>query len=267
MPNDSIVILKGITKVFNQGTQDEKLALDNLDLTVEDGEFITVIGSNGAGKTTLLNVMAGMFQPDAGRMFICGAEVTRSKEHQMACHLARVFQNPTLGTAGNMTIEENMCLAELRGRRRGLKWGVTRRRRDRYRDLLRILGLGLEDRLKDRVGLLSGGQRQSLSLLMTTLAMPRLLLLDEHTAALDPKTADKVMTLTEQMVREHHLTTLMVTHNMNQALEYGSRMIMMHQGHIQLDVSGPEKTELTVAQVIDSFGRTLKDDTLFSAGQ
>ncbi len=260
-----LLVVEGVAKVFNPGTQDEKQALADLSLEVAKGDFITIIGSNGAGKTTLLNVIAGTYPPDSGRLVINGKDVTRSKEHAMACHLARVFQDPTLGTAANMTIEENLCMAELRGRRRGLKWGVTKSRRQRYREILKILELGLEDRLKDKVGLLSGGQRQSLSLLMTTLVPPGLLLLDEHTAALDPKTADKVMSLTEKMVGQHQLTSLMVTHNMNQALKYGNRMIMLHQGRIQLDISGVEKEKLTTAEVIASFGRSLKDETLFSS--
>jgi len=259
-----MLVLQGVTKIFNRGTQDEKLALDRLDLRVEPGEFVTIIGSNGAGKTTLLNVISGTHQTEAGRIVVDGQDVTRAREHSMAGYLARVFQNPTLGTAGEMTIEENLCLAELRGHRRGLGWGVTRSRRRRYQEVLKALDLGLEDRLKDKVGLLSGGQRQSLALLMTTLQVPRLLLLDEHTAALDPRTAAKVMDLTDLMIRENRLTTLMVTHNMNQALRHGNRMIMLHQGRIQLDVQGQEKTKLTVAEVVAKFGQTLKDETLFS---
>lgn len=260
-----MLVLENITKIFNRGTQDEKVALDELNLTIERGDFVTVIGSNGAGKSTMLNIIAGTYQPDAGRVYIAGQDVTKSPEHAMGRYLARVFQDPTLGTAAAMSIEENLCLAELRGHRRGLGWGVTRARRRRYRKVLEVLELGLEDRLRDKVGLLSGGQRQSLALLMTTLTMPQLLLLDEHTAALDPKTADKVMQLTDKVVRENHLTTLMVTHNMNQALRYGNRMIMLHQGRVQLDVSGEEKTNLTVREVVAKFGRTLKDETLLSA--
>ncbi len=237
----SMLVLQDIVKIFNPGTQDEKRALDGLSLVVTQGEFITIIGSNGAGKSTLLNVVAGTFRPDEGAIQVNGADVTREPDYARASHLARVFQDPTLGTAASMSIEENLCLAELRGKRRGLKWGVTGSRRKRYRNMLKVLDLGLEERLKDKVGLLSGGQRQSLSLLMTTLTLPRLLLLDEHTAALDPQTAAKVMSLTDQMIRDHKLTTLMVTHNMNQALDYGNRMIMLHQGRIQLDVGGEEK--------------------------
>jgi putative ABC transport system ATP-binding protein len=207
-------------------------------------------------------VIAGSYLPDEGSIMVDGQEVTKEPDHSMACHLARVFQDPTKGTAANMSIEENLCLAELRGQRRGLKWGVNSSRRKRYKEVLKVLGLGLEDRLKDKVGLLSGGQRQSLALLMTTLTLPRLLLLDEHTAALDPKTATKVMELTGQMIENHKLTSLMVTHNMNQALDFGDRMVMLHQGHIQLDVDGGEKARLTVPEVVAKFGQSLKDETL-----
>lgn len=256
--------LENISITFNKGTQDEKCALNSLSLHVREGEFVTVIGSNGAGKSTMLNIIAGTYQADEGRVAIADKDVTKDPEHAMAAYLARVFQDPTLGTAASMTIEENLCLAELRGLKRGLRWGVTKSRRDRYRDILKVLELGLEDRLKDKVGLLSGGQRQSLALLMTTLRTPQLMLLDEHTAALDPKTAQKVMDLTDIMVGENKLTTLMVTHNMNQAIRYGNRMIMLHQGRVQLDVSGQEKANLTVAEVVEKFGKSLKDETLFS---
>ena len=261
----AMLYLDNIYKVFNPGTQDEKVALNSLNLAVNKGDFVTVIGSNGAGKSTMLNCVAGTYRPDGGNVAIDGEDVTKSPEHKRACYLARVFQDPTMGTAASMTIEENLSLAELRGHKRGLKQGVNRERRKRYREVLKVLGLGLENRLRDKVGLLSGGQRQSLALLMTTLTMPRLLLLDEHTAALDPKTADKVMELTDHMVRENNLTTLMVTHNMNQALKHGNRMIMLHQGQVQLDVSGEEKQDLTVREVVAKFGRSLKDETLLSS--
>ena len=264
---EPMLVLENIVKIFNKGTQDEKKALDDLSLKVEEGEFVTVIGSNGARKSTLLNIVAGTHQPDCGRVSVAGRDVTRRREHEMAAYLARVFQDPTAGTAAKMTIEENLSLAEKRGCRRGLGWGVTGVRRARYRELLKILELGLETRLKDRVGLLSGGQRQSLALLITTLEIPRLLLLYEHTAALDPKTADKVMDLTEKVISENRLTSLMITHNMNQAIRYGNRMIMLHQGRVQLDVSGRDKEKLTVADVIASFGKSLKDETLFTAGE
>lgn len=259
-----ILVLDGVTKTFNSGTLDEKRALDRIDLKVAPGDFITIIGSNGAGKSTLLNVIAGVFPPDEGRIMIADNDVTRFPEHRTARYISRVFQNPTMGTAGDMTIEENLSLAELRGQRRGLKWGVTRARREHYREILKVLELGLEDRLKLPVGLLSGGQRQSMTLLMTTLTLPQLLLLDEHTAALDPRTADKVIELTEAMVSRNQITTMMVTHNMKQALSYGNRMIMLHQGRIRMDVQGEEKQQLTVREVIDKFGATLKDETLLA---
>ncbi|MBW2443499.1 MAG: ATP-binding cassette domain-containing protein [Deltaproteobacteria bacterium] len=259
-----MLTLKGVTKIFNKGTQDEKRALDDFSLEVAGGDFITIIGSNGAGKTTLLNVIAGTIEADEGQVMVDGQDVTRWPDFQMAQFISRVFQSPTMGTAGDMTIEENLCMAELRGKKRGLRWGVTRDRRARYREVLQVLDLGLEDRLKQAVGLLSGGQRQSLTLLMTTLAMPKVLLLDEHTAALDPRTATKVMDLTDAMVRKNNLTTLMVTHNMTQALKYGNRMVMLHQGKVQLDIQGEEKTKLTVAEIVAQFGQTLKDETLLS---
>jgi putative ABC transport system ATP-binding protein len=258
--------LRGVIKIFNKGTQDEKTALNGIDLRVGEGEFITIIGSNGAGKSTLLNAIAGTCTPDLGQILVDGDDVTQAPDYRMARHLARVFQDPAAGTAASMSIEENLCMAELRGQRRGLRWGVNSSRRDRYRQVLKVLDLGLEDRLRDKVGLLSGGQRQSLALLMATLSTPRLLLLDEHTAALDPRTADKVMTLTDVMVHEHRLTTLMVTHNMNQAIQHGSRMIMLHEGRTQLDLQGEDKQNLTVAEVVAKFGQTLKDETLLSAG-
>lgn len=261
---DHLLTLKSVTKIFNKGTQDEKRALDDFSLEVAGGDFITIIGSNGAGKTTLLNVIAGTIEADEGQVMVDGQDVTKWPDFQMAQFISRVFQSPTMGTAGDMTIEENLCMAELRGKKRGLRWGVTRGRRARYREVLQVLDLGLEDRLKQAVGLLSGGQRQSLTLLMTTLAMPKVLLLDEHTAALDPRTATKVMDLTDSMVRKNNLTTLMVTHNMTQALKYGNRMVMLHQGRVQLDIQGEEKTKLTVAEIVAQFGQTLKDETLLS---
>ncbi|MBW1982763.1 MAG: ABC transporter ATP-binding protein [Deltaproteobacteria bacterium] len=257
-----MLTLHNITKIFNRGTQDEKKALDCLSLEVARGDFVTIIGSNGAGKSTLLNVIAGTLRPDEGRILVDGQDVTREPEYSMAKYLARVFQDPAMGTAGEMTIEENLCLAELRGKKRGLRWGVTRSRRSRYRQALSVLDMGLEDRLRDKVGLLSGGQRQVLAVLMATLSMPRVLLLDEHTAALDPRMAEKVMELTDRLVREHRLTTLMVTHNMHQALRYGSRMIMLHQGRIQLAVAGEQKKQLGVNDILARFGHSLKDETL-----
>jgi putative tryptophan/tyrosine transport system ATP-binding protein len=256
--------LKNLVKIFNAGTQDEKRAMDSVNLTVDKGEFVTIIGSNGAGKTTLLNLIAGTYLPDEGTVRINDEDVTRQPDYKRASHLARVFQNTTMGTAGEMSIVENLCMAELRGKKRGIRWGVTKSRRARYSKILKMLDLGLEDRLTQSVGLLSGGQRQSLTLLMTTLMMPELLLLDEHTAALDPKTAAKVLELTDTVVRDNKLTTLMITHNMQQAIQYGNRMVMLHQGKIQLDIRGEEKQKLTVAEIVAKFGQTLKDETLLS---
>jgi putative ABC transport system ATP-binding protein len=254
--------LEGITKIFNKGTVDEKVAVNGITLHVRKGDFVTVIGSNGAGKTTLLNISAGTFPPDKGDVFIDDSRVTNLAEHKRAKYLGRVFQNPLLGTAASMTIEENLAMADLRGQPRTLRRGVTKARREYYRDSLRMLGLGLEHRLKDSVSLLSGGQRQSLTLLMVTLSLPKLLLLDEHTAALDPKTAFRIMDLTEKIVRENHLTTVMVTHNMQQAIRYGNRMIMLHEGRIQFDIQGEGKKSLTVEEVVRRFGAELKDEAL-----
>ncbi len=251
-----------VKKIFSKGTIDEKVAIDGIDLHIRKGDFVTVIGSNGAGKTTLLNLTAGSLRPDAGDIYIDGTRVTTLPEHKRARYMGRIFQNPLMGTAASMTIEENLAMAELRGRRRGLRWGVTKARRSHYRELLSSLGLGLEDRLKDSVSLLSGGQRQSLTLLMATLSLPKVLLLDEHTAALDPKTAELVMDLTDKIVGENNLTTVMVTHNMAQAIRYGNRMIMLHEGKVQFDVEGPEKAALTVEAVVKRFGANLKDETL-----
>jgi putative ABC transport system ATP-binding protein len=256
-----------LTKTFNPGTVDEKIAIRHLDLEVRAGVFVTVIGSNGAGKSTLLNLIAGTLSPDAGRIFIDGREVTHWAEYRRAGLVSRVFQNPVLGTAASMTIEENLAMAEMRGSRRGLGWGVTRKARDRYREALQLLDLGLEDRLGERVGLLSGGQRQCLTLLMATLKLPKLLLLDEHTASLDPKTAEKVMDLTERLVRHNGLATIMITHNMHQAIQYGNRMIMLHEGGVRSDLEGEEKARLTVEAVVRRFGETLKDEALLCRGE
>lgn len=259
---EKMVVIENLRKIFNRHTMDEKVAIDGIKLEVQRGEFITVIGSNGAGKTTLLNLIAGTYLPDEGKVFIDGKEVTLLPEHQRAKYLGRIFQNPLMGTASSMTIEENLSMAELRGKSRGLTWGVTRRQRGRYKELLKILGLGLEDRLSDRVSLLSGGQRQCLTLLMATLSLPKLLLLDEHTASLDPKTAEKVIDLTDRIVRENELTTIMITHNMSQAINFGDRMIMLHEGKIQFDMKGQEKKHLTVEEVVKRFGEKLEDETL-----
>jgi putative ABC transport system ATP-binding protein len=257
-----MVLIQELKKIFNRNTIDEKAAINGIGLEVKKGEFITVIGSNGAGKTTLLNLIAGTYLPDEGKIFIDGKEVTLLPEHRRAKYLGRIFQNPLMGTASSMTIEENLSMAELRGRSRGLSWGVTKRQRQRFKGLLETLELGLERRLSDRVSLLSGGQRQCLTLLMATLSLPKLLLLDEHTASLDPKTAEKVIHLTDRIVRENKLTTIMVTHNMLQAINFGDRMIMLHEGKVQFDVEGGEKKRLTVEEVVKRFGEKLEDETL-----
>jgi putative ABC transport system ATP-binding protein len=257
-----MVRLDNITKVFSKGTIDEKVAIDEITLHIRKGDFVTVIGSNGAGKTTVLNLTSGTFAPDEGDIFIDGAKVTHIPEHRRAKYLGRVFQDPLMGTAASMTIEENLAMADLRGQTRGLRRGIKKARRDHYREVLKMLDLGLETRLKDMVSLLSGGQRQSLTLLMVTLSLPKLLLLDEHTAALDPKTAQKVMDLTQKIVEENNLTTVMVTHNMQQAIKYGNRMVMLHEGKVQFDIQGQEKKNLTVEEVVRRFGAELKDEAL-----
>jgi len=257
-----MVRLENITKIFSKGTIDEKVAINGITLHIRKGDFITVIGSNGAGKTTVLNLTAGTFAPDEGDIFIDGSRVTRLPEHRRAKYLGRIFQDPLMGTAATMTIEENLAMADLRGQIRGLRWGIKNARRDHYREILKMLDLGLETRLKDTVSLLSGGQRQSLTLLMVTLSLPKLLLLDEHTAALDPKTAQRVMELTQMIIEENNLTTVMVTHNMQQAIKYGNRMIMLHEGKVQFDIEGKEKSALTVEEVVKRFGAELKDEAL-----
>ena len=245
--------VKGLTKVFNAGTVNEKVALSNVDLTLNAGDFITVIGGNGAGKSTLLNSIAGVFPIDEGHIKLDQVDVTRLPEHKRAKYLGRVFQDPMMGTAADMNIEENLALAYRRGKMRTLRWGVTNAERAQYRELLKQLDLGLEDRMGDKVGLLSGGQRQALTLLMATLQKPKLLLLDEHTAALDPKTAQKVLDMTQKLVGENKLTTLMVTHNMSDAIRMGNRLIMMNNGHIAVEISGEEKQKLTREDLIAMF--------------
>lgn len=259
-----MVKLENIRKIFKRGTIDEKIAIDGLSLHIHQGDFVTVIGSNGAGKTTMLNLISGTYSPDEGGITIDGRTVTRLPEYRRSKYLGRIFQDPLMGTASSMTIEENLAMADLRGKRRGLRWGVSRSRRLFYGETLKMLDLGLEDRLKDSVSLLSGGQRQSLTLLMATLSLPKLLLLDEHTAALDPKTAQKVMDLTDKIVKENNLTTVMVTHNMTQAISYGNKMMMLHEGKLKFDVEGEEKQGLTVEEVVRRFGADLKDETLLS---
>ncbi len=245
--------VKGVWKTFNPGTVNEKAALKGVELTLADGDFITVIGGNGAGKSTLLNAITGVWPVDRGSIVIDGEDVTHLPEHKRAKYIGRVFQDPMMGTAASMQIEENLALAARRGQRRGLKKGISKSEREEYRELLRSLDLGLEDRLTAKVGLLSGGQRQALTLLMATLRKPKLLLLDEHTAALDPKTAAKVLDATEKVVRRDNLTTLMITHNMRDAIAHGNRLIMMYEGRIALDIQGEEKRKLTVEELLQKF--------------
>ena len=245
--------LSHVKKTFNRGTVTEKRALTGVDLTLADGDFVTVIGGNGAGKSTLLNMIAGVYPLDSGTIELDGEDISRLSEPKRAKYLGRVFQDPMRGTAADMQIEENLALAKRRGERRTLRWGITRAEREEYAELLKKLDLGLETRMQAKVGLLSGGQRQALTLLMATLTNPRVLLLDEHTAALDPKTASKVLELTEQIVGERKLTTLMVTHNMNDAIRLGNRLIMMHGGRVIYDVAGEEKRALTVPDLLQKF--------------
>ena len=248
--------LRNVSKTFNPGTINEKKALSGLSLHLAPGDFVTVIGGNGAGKSTLLNAIAGVWPVDEGRILLDGTDITALPEHKRAYLIGRVFQDPMMGTAPNMQLEENLALAARRGQRRGLKWGVTRLERDDYRELLKNLGLGLEDRMTAKVGLLSGGQRQALTLLMAALRQPKLLLLDEHTAALDPATAEKVLELSDRIVSENMLTTMMITHNMTDAICHGNRLIMMDEGRIILDISGEAKRRLTKRELIDRFAQS-----------
>ena len=252
--------LKDLCKTFNPSTINAKTALNHLNLTLNDGDFVTVIGGNGAGKSTMLNAIAGVFQVDSGTITIDGQDVTKLPEHKRAALLGRVFQDPMMGTAPTMQIEENLALAARRGQPRGLKWGITASERADYKELLKKLDLGLEDRLTAKVGLLSGGQRQALTLLMASLKKPKLLLLDEHTAALDPKTAAKVLELSDQVVQENQLTTLMITHNMKDAIAHGNRLIMMDAGHVVVDVSGEDKKKLTVPDLLAMFSHASGSD-------
>ena len=252
--------LIGVKKTFNPRTVNEKVALAGVDLHLNDGDFVTVIGGNGAGKSTTLNAIAGVWPIDEGRIIIDGTDVTHLSEHRRAALLGRVFQDPMTGTAATMQIEENLALAARRGEKRSLRAGITRAEREEYREKLKMLGLGLEDRMTSKVGLLSGGQRQALTLLMATLKKPRLLLLDEHTAALDPRTADKVLTISRQIIEENNLMTMMVTHNMRDAIAYGNRLIMMHEGRIILDISGEEKKQLTVEALLAQFAKVSGDE-------
>ena len=245
--------LEHLYKTFNPGTINQKVALSDLSLHLNPGDFVTVIGGNGAGKSTLLNAVAGVWAVDSGRILLDGQDVTALPEHKRAKLIGRVFQDPMMGTAPNMQLEENLALAMRRGQRRGLGWGVTKAERDVYREKLKTLNLGLEDRMTVKVGLLSGGQRQALTLLMASLQKPKLLLLDEHTAALDPATAAKVLDLSDRIVAENQLTALMITHNMSDAIKHGNRLIMMNEGKIILDISGEEKKKLTKQMLMDKF--------------
>ena len=260
--------LKNIFKTFNAGTVNEKTVFEGLNLTLEDGDFVTIIGGNGAGKSTMLNIASGSLMPDDGSIIIDGVDVTSLPEHKRAKYIGRVFQDPRMGTASDMWVEENMSIADSRGKRRGLKWAISKADKERYKELLKILDLGLENRLTTKMGLLSGGQRQAITLLMASMNKPKLLLLDEHTAALDPKTAAKVLEITDKVIAENNLTTLMVTHNMKDAIEHGNRLIMMSAGKIVVDIKGEEKKKLTVEQLISMFssagGDQLSDRAMLS---
>lgn len=245
--------LDNIHKTFNPGTINEKIALNGVNLTLNEGDFVTVIGGNGAGKSTTLNAIAGVWPIDSGKIYIGGDDVTKLSEHKRAKYLGRVFQDPMTGTATTMSIEENMAIAARRGEKRGLSWGITHQERDTYREMLKALDLGLEDRLTSKVGMLSGGQRQAITLLMASIKKPKLLLLDEHTAALDPKTAAKVLEISDKIIAENHLTAMMVTHNMKDAIVHGNRLIMMHEGKVILNISGEEKKKLTVEDLLHQF--------------
>lgn len=255
-----------LKKTFNANTVNEKVALNGLSLKLKDGEFVTVIGGNGAGKSTMLNAIAGVWKPDRGKILIDGQDITAMPEYRRAKFLGRVFQDPNMGTAPNMQIEENLALAKRRGKRRGLRWGITNAERKEYASLLSQLNLGLENRMTTKVGLLSGGQRQALTLLMATFTPPKLLLLDEHTAALDPGTAEKVLQITKDVVNTHQITTLMITHNMQQALELGNRTLMMDHGRIVLDLSGEERGAMTIDGLLhrfkESVGKSLDNDRI-----
>ena len=252
--------IKGLSKTFNAGTVNAKLALNDLDLTLNDGDFVTVIGGNGAGKSTLLNAICGVFRPDSGTIEIDGIDITDMPDYKRAKYFGRVFQDPMKGTAPDMEIAENLAIAVRRGTKRKFKWGIAKGERSIYREKLAELDLGLEDRLSSKVGLLSGGQRQAVTLLMATLKAPKLLLLDEHTAALDPKTAAKVLEITEKLVEENKLTTLMITHNMRDAIRYGNRLIMMNNGKIVVDISGESKKNLTVEDLLSLFTKASGSD-------
>lgn len=251
-----------IHKTFNPGTINEKVALNGVSFTLNDGDFCTVIGGNGAGKSTIMNAICGVWPVDSGAIVIDGDDVSGLSEHERAPFLGRVFQDPMIGTAADMQIDENMALAARRGEQRTLRWGVTAAEREKYKEILKTLDLGLEERLTAKVGLLSGGQRQALTLLMATMKRPKLLLLDEHTAALDPKTAAKVLETTDKIVKQHNLTTMMVTHNMRDAIAHGNRLIMMNEGRIVIDVKGEEKAKLTVEDLLHKFEEVAGRDSV-----
>lgn len=261
--------IKNVHKTFNPGTINEKKALNGIDITLNEGDFVTVIGGNGAGKSTMLNMIAGVYPVDCGNIIIDGDDVTKLPEHKRAKYIGRVFQDPMTGTAADMQIIENLALASRRGKVRSLAPGTKKKEKEEYRELLASLDLGLEDRLTSKVGLLSGGQRQAITLLMATLKKPKVLLLDEHTAALDPKTAKKVLDLTQEIVAEHNLTTIMITHNMEDAIAIGNRLVMMNDGKIIFDVQGEEKKALTTADLLDKFkttsGEELDNDRMLLA--
>ncbi len=258
--------ITNVSKTFNPGTVNEKKALNNINLELKEGDFVTVIGGNGAGKSTMLNMIAGVYPVDCGHILVDGVDVTRLPEYKRAKYLGRVFQDPMTGTAADMQIDENLALAKRRGTKRTLRIGITGAEREEYKQLLKTLDLGLEERITSKVGLLSGGQRQALTLLMATLQKPKILLLDEHTAALDPKTAKKVLDITEEIVTKNHLTTIMITHNMADAIRVGNRLIMMNSGKIIFDVSGEEKKRLTTAALLEKFkvssGEDLNNDRM-----
>lgn len=245
--------IQNVHKTFNKGTINEKVALNGVNLNLNKGDFVTIIGGNGAGKSTTLNAIAGVWPVDEGNIIVDGVDITKLSEHKRAVYLGRVFQDPMIGTASTMSIEENMAIAARRGERRGFSWGISKKEREEYKEKLRQLNLGLEERLSNKVGLLSGGQRQAITLLMAALKKPKLLLLDEHTAALDPKTAAKVLEISDNIIHEYGLTAMMVTHNMKDAIAHGNRLIMMHEGKIIFDVAGEEKKKLTVADLLAKF--------------
>lgn len=247
--------LKNIFKTFNEGTINEKKVFEGLNLTLNDGDFVTIIGGNGAGKSTMLNVISGAIIPDEGSVLIDGVDVTNLPEYKRAAYIGRVFQDPRMGTAPDMWVEENMSIAQSRGKKRGINWAIGKKDREQYRELLKMLDLGLEDRLTSKVGLLSGGQRQAITLLMATMQNPKLLLLDEHTAALDPQTAAKVLDITDELVNREKITTLMITHNMKDAIRLGNRLIMMYNGKIIYDISGEEKQKLEVSDLMALFAK------------